>query len=98
MTGQSSGAEAQCDQLGREELSAVVVCPPGLGENELHEAGKHACAAPGSCHAWIWDDPKQAPKGPITHLNPMTDAQLESAVALWVDYTRTLYVCGEALC
>ena len=88
----------QCEQLGRGGVSAVVVCPPGLGKQDWQRAGITACNAPGPCHAWIWDDPVMAPKAPITRANPMTGPQFDSAVALWVGYTQTLFVCGSAFC
>ncbi len=93
-----SRAAARCAQIGRGEVSAVVICPPGLDRAAWREAGKTACAARGSCHAWIWDDPRRAPKRPITRANPMTDEEFESAVALWVDYVDTLYVCDGTHC
>ena len=87
-----------CETLGRGHLSAVVICPQGLGRDQWRAAGKAACAGLSPCHAWIWDDPKMAPPAPFSRANPMTSAQFESAVALWVDYTRSLYVCGGVYC
>ena len=33
----------RCEFRGRREGAAVVVCPPGLGDEALREAGRLAC-------------------------------------------------------
>lgn len=86
---------AACQNLGRAALAAVVVCPPGLNEAEWREAGKAACGARGPCNAWIWDDVAKAPMVPPTFANPMTDAQVNSAVAVWINNSGTLNVCAR---
>ena len=102
--GVSISAQAQrppervCENRGRGHLSAVVICPPGLGQDRWRAAGRAACAGLSPCHAWIWDDPNRAPPAPFSRTNPMTSAQFESAVSLWVDYTQSLYVCGGVYC
>ena len=93
-----ASAGPRCENLGGGHLSAVVICPPGLGEAQLRAAGEAACAGLATCHAWIWDDPDAAPNEPISRSSPMTGAQFDSAVALWVSYTQTLYVCGGPYC
>ena len=93
--GRKLPAASSCQNLGRAALAAVVVCPPGLNEAEWREAGKVACPARGPCNAWIWDDSAKAPTVPPTFANPMTDAQVNSAVAVWINNTQTLNVCAR---
>lgn len=89
---------SRCDQLPKPGMSAVVICPPGSDEADWREAGKNACRAPGNCHAWIWTDRNKAPKQPITRETPMNGEEFESAVALWVGYTGTLFICDGRWC
>jgi len=93
-----SEAVARCDQLPKPGMSAVVICPPGSDEADWRAAGKLACGVPEPCHAWIWTDREKAPKKPITRESPMNDEEFESAVALWVGYTGTLFVCDGRWC
>ena len=92
------GTAMQCAWLDKPGMSAVVICPPGSSEAEWREAGRAACASSGPCHAWIWTDPAKAPKKPITPDSPMTGEQFEAAAALWVDYTKTLFICDGVRC
>jgi len=91
-------AVAGCRWLDKPGMSAVVLCPPGSSAGDWREAGAAACGSSGPCHAWIWTDPAKAPKSPITPDSPMNDEQFEAAAALWVDYTRTLFVCDGVCC
>jgi hypothetical protein len=56
----------RCEFRGRREGAAVVVCPPGLGDEALREAGRLACRGELACTAWFWDDPALAPELPPT--------------------------------
>ena len=82
---------SQCEHRPMGRLIVVVICPPGLGEEEWRMAGQLACSSRRPCNAWIWDDPAKSP----TRSPPMTDAQVNSAVAVWINNTGTLNVCSR---
>jgi hypothetical protein len=73
-----------CEFRGRRDGVAVVVCPPGLGDAALCRAGRVACRGEPSCTAWFWDDPALAPELPPTPEQPMSEAQADAAVAVYL--------------
>ena len=81
---------SQCEHRPMGRLIVVVICPPGLGEAEWRMAGQVACISRRPCNAWIWDDPAMAPLPLQTP--PMTDAQVNCALAVWINNTKTLNV------
>lgn len=94
----SSAQKSPCYSRGRVALAAVVICPAGLSDGEWRAAGKHACRDQRACNAWIWDDPNAAPSSPPTFGTPMTDAQVDAAVAVWVNKAQSLRVCAISGC
>ena len=74
----------RCEFRGRGAGAAVVVCPPGLGDEALRQAGRLACRGERTCTAWFWDDPALAPEQPPTPERPMTEAQADAAVAVYI--------------
>ena len=64
--------------------AAVVVCPPGLGDEAMRRAGRVACRGERPCTAWFWDDPALAPEAPPTPERPMSEAQADAAVAVYL--------------
>ena len=93
---------SQCEYIGKFVWAPVVICPPNVGEQEWRRAGQAACFWPGQprrpCNAWIWDDPAKAPSKPASFANPMTDAQLDSTVAVWINKMQTLKICARDGC
>src|SRR3954464_5865715 len=91
-----------CEFRGRRDGVAVVVCPPGLGDEALCRAGRGgcggACGGAGggggggepSCTAWFWDEPALAPAAPPTPERPMSEAQADAAVAVYLADTDRL--------
>jgi hypothetical protein len=86
----------RCSVRSQSEAVAVVVCPPGLKEAALGEAGKRACGSRVVCNAWIWDDGSKAPR-----VAPASDAEIQkavaaSAVAVWANDTQSLLLIRPA--
>ena len=77
-------AVSGCEFRGRRDGAAVVVCPPGLGDEALRRAGRVACRGERNCTAWFWDDPALAPEAPPTPERPMSEAQADAAVAVYL--------------
>ena len=84
-----------CEFRGRRDGVAVVVCPPGPGDAALHRAGRVACHGGPNCTAWFWDDPALAPELPPTPERPMSEAQADAAVAVYLADTDRLCRAGE---
>jgi hypothetical protein len=73
-----------CEFRGVHAGVAVVVCPPGLSDAELRMIGRRACFGHQDCTAWFWDDPARAPASPPTPECPMSEAQADTAVAIYI--------------
>jgi hypothetical protein len=76
-----------CEFRGAHGGMAVVVCPPGLGDAELRMIGRRACFGRQDCTAWFWDDRDSAPDAPPTPEQPMSEAQADAAVAIYIAST-----------
>jgi hypothetical protein len=73
-----------CEFRGVHAGVAVVVCPPGLSDAELRMIGRRTCFGHQDCTAWFWDEPASAPDGPPTPESPMSEAQADAAVAIYI--------------
>jgi hypothetical protein len=73
-----------CEFRGVHAGVAVVVCHPGLSDAELRMIGRQACFGHQDCTAWFWDDPAGAPEAPPTVESPMSDAQADAALAIYI--------------
>ena len=73
-----------CEFRGRRDGAAIVVCPPGLSDDTLRRAGRLACRDERPCTAGFWDDPALAPAMPPTPERPMSEAQADAAVAVYL--------------
>jgi len=80
----------RCEFRGRGAGAAVVVCPPGPGDEALRRAGRVACRGERPCTAWFWDDPSLAPEAPPTPERPMSEAQADAAIAVYIADTDRL--------
>jgi hypothetical protein len=83
-----------CEFRGPRAGAAVVVCPPELSDEMLRRAGRVACRGERPCTAWFWDDPALAPDAPPTLEHPMSEAQADAAVAVYLADTDRLYRAG----
>src|SRR4051812_50225108 len=87
-------AVSGCEFRGRRDGAAVVVCPPGLGDEALRQAGRVACRGERDCTAWFWGDPALAPGAPPTPERPMSETQADAAVAVYLADTDRLCPAG----
>ena len=84
-----------CEFRGCRDGAAVVVCPPGLGDEAMRQAGRVACRGERACTAWFWDDPALAPEAPPTPERPMSETQADAAVAVYLADTDRLCRAGR---
>jgi hypothetical protein len=80
----------RCEFRGRGAGAAVVVCPPGPGDEALRRAGRVACRGERPCTAWFWDDLALAHEAPPTPERPMSEAQADAAMAVYIADTDRL--------
>ncbi len=67
------------------------------GMKALRAAGTSACVDREPCIVWIWDDPANAPVKSPPLSDGLTKAQVQSAVAVWVnDANEMLMISAEA--
>jgi hypothetical protein len=79
-----------CEFRGRRDGAAIVVCPPGLGDETLRQVGRVASQGERACTVWFWADPALAPEAPPTPERPMSEAQADAAVAVYLAGTDRL--------
>ena len=89
------GGPPLCKVKTQNNIMIVLVCQPGLSEQEMRRSGRMACGRHGPCNAWMWDDDNKAPSIAPSVETPMTDAQAGSAIAVWINNTGTLNVCSR---
>jgi hypothetical protein len=80
----------RCEFRGRGAGAAAVVCPPGLPDEGLRRAWRVACRGERPCTVWFWDDPALAPEAPPTPERPMSEAQADAVVAVYLADTDGL--------
>jgi hypothetical protein len=85
-----------CEFRGRRDRAAIVVYPPGLGDETLRQVGRVASRGERPCTVWFWADPTLAPEAPPTPGRPMSEAQADAAVAVYLG--RTAEGAGRCRC
>lgn len=85
-----------CSLRAESRFAQVVICPPGTDAAGWRRAGKAACRYRVICNAWIWDNAGKAPKVAPSFRHLMSEAQADSAVAVWINKSGTLNVRGKA--
>ena len=88
------GVIDRCEFRGRAAGTAVAVCPPGLGDAALRRAGRVACRGERPCTVWFRDDPALAAAAPPTPERPMSEAQADAVVAVYLADTDRLCRAG----
>lgn len=86
----------KCDTVGVYGAIALVVCPKVSDAVSLEQAGRDACDpinVRGVCNAWIWSREDRAARS-----LPMTERQLASVTALWINKQARLKVCARDGC
>ncbi|MBX3491827.1 MAG: zinc ribbon domain-containing protein [Parvibaculum sp.] len=88
-----NGQPSRCSAIGDAGAVKFLACEPGSTAADWRAGGISACGARTACNVWIWDDEKKAAKS-----IPMTDAEINAAVAVWVHAQRQLNDCGKDGC
>lgn len=84
----SPPASATCEVIDRSTSVVVLVCPQGLSNETIRQAGTAACNAELVCNAWIWDDRSKAPNKAPSKEADIPEASRARAVAIWVNQSQ----------
>ena len=76
---------SECSVRSRGSQVMIVVCPPGLEQEDWHTVGTETCGSLELCNVWIWDDAAKAPEMAPDNDDGLTKSQVSSAVAVWVN-------------
>lgn len=87
------GAVSNCSVIDRQAFVVFVVCDPGMSEARWRLEGIKACGVSRVCNVWIWDSRRRAGSS-----LPMTDEQVNAAVAVWSNKPQTLMNCRTTGC
>ena len=97
MSGSAGAARAagECDDVGRQGQVLFMLCTQDADATGYEFFGRAAClGSPADvCIAWFWKDRRKVPSR-----LPMTDAQVNAAVAIWSHKDRQLIVCEHGGC
>ena len=88
-------AENACEAGGRNGMVATVACPAGLDEDAWKAAGVAACGEELPCGAWIWEDAALLPEDVPARHDELSEAQITTAVAIWVAENQQLILIGR---
>lgn len=93
--GLASADVTQCVVRDNGNYTIVVVCPKGLDQQGMRDAGVNACGDRLPCAAWIWDDTDKAPETAPSTPEEFTQEQVASAKGIWVNETEQLIMISE---
>jgi hypothetical protein len=86
---------SQCVVSDMTDYTAVVVCPKGLDQKSLRDAGVNACGDKLPCAAWIWDDPEKAPETAPSTPEKFTKDQVTSTLGIWISEKKQLIMISK---
>lgn len=75
---------------------ATALCEPGLEQEIWAAAGRAACAGHALCAAWIYDDPAALPDPMPDTFDGLTQQDVTSALAVWVQEDDMLITIAPA--
>ena len=84
---------SKCSVTGRHGFIVFLICPSDATSAEWRQEGIGACGKSGFCKVWIWESEIDA----ATSL-PMTDTQVNAAVAVWNNAPQILMNCRTTGC
>ncbi|MFT3803242.1 MAG: hypothetical protein QM766_18770 [Burkholderiaceae bacterium] len=79
-----------CELVDRNDGVALLVCPHGLDNEALRQAGTAACHSSQQCKAWVWNDRSKVPdKAPVRDAD-IPESSRRYAAAIWVNESQGL--------
>ena len=88
------GAQSsECREVSQHGFVRFLVCDPNARSADWQRAGMQACKGRRICNVWMWDKTDRAG----TSL-PMTDAEVNSAIAVWIHAQSELMDCRRDGC
>lgn len=89
----TAGPQSKCVEVSQHGFVRFLVCDPETRSTDWRSAGVQACKGRSRCNVWMWDRADRAG----TSL-PMTDAEVNSAIAMWVQAQNELMDCRRDGC
>jgi len=86
-------AVSKCSVIDRHGFIVFLVCPPEATSADWRSAGIKVCRSRRVCNVWVWDSRRNAASS-----LPMTDAQVNAAVAVWSNASQNLVNCRTTGC
>ena len=83
-------AAGACTIKAQSATIALVICPEGLDQIALAEAGKAACGETRPCGAWFWTDAAKAPETAPDNHDGLNQEQVTSSLGVWVNEDQQL--------
>lgn len=94
VTATVAGAQSsECREVSQHGFVRFLVCDPHARSADWRRAGMQACKGRRICNVWMWDRAERAG----TSL-PMTDAEVNSASAVWIHAQSELMDCRRDGC
>jgi len=87
------GPQSKCVEVSQHGFVRFLVCDPKARSADWRRAGVQACKGRRICNVWMWDRADRAG----TSL-PMTDAEVNSAIAVWIHAQTELMDCRRDGC
>lgn len=79
-----------CTIKAQSATIALLICPEGLDQLALAEAGKAACGETRPCGAWFWTDAAKAPETAPDNHDGLNQEQVTSSLGVWVNEDQQL--------
>jgi len=85
--------QSKCVEVSQHGFVRFLVCDPEMRSADWRRAGMQTCKGRRVCNVWMWDRAEKAG----TSL-PMTDAEVNSAIAVWIHAQSELMDCRRDGC
>jgi len=85
--------QPKCAEVSRHGFVRFLICDPNTRSADWRRAGARVCEGRRVCNVWMWDRAEKAG----TSL-PMTDAEVNSAIAVWIHAQSELMDCKRDGC
>ena len=89
-TSASAQDENQCEAQDSSDIISIALCPEGLSQEELGQAGAEICGDRLPCGVWFWTDPADIPAEAPDNHDGLTKEQITSAHAVYVGEDKML--------
>lgn len=87
---------ARCEMKGHNGMVTFVLCPEVLSSEDFRNEGIVACEGRMPCGAWFWTDAALVAEDVPDSHDKLSQEQVTSAAAIWVNETERLVVLNKS--